>query len=306
MPDTPKKVRDLMTGAGLCPVPVSYLDETDEYINLLANSFRVTDEAGNDLPDKTQRRVKSLLINANAVAYDTVTEAWYKPSPAGALDADGDPLALILATANGRTFRRPTAWEPGASGAYLFKALPFGGTSLRDIVVDACRVMAICDEASRQNLEACKTPYIVTVSNPDLLLSVKQAIAQKQRGEPVLVTTAELGDGLKAIDIATEFLADRFEEFRDHKRAELLTKLGILTANTDKRERVQSAEVNAKLGEASDYIYLLIDNFNRQAASYGLPFRAVYNGSMEEIYEDGDETPVNDQEEDQKGGSQDD
>ena len=44
MPDTPKKVRDLM-GAGLCPVPVSYLDETDEYINLLANSFLVTDEA---------------------------------------------------------------------------------------------------------------------------------------------------------------------------------------------------------------------------------------------------------------------
>ena len=82
--------------------------------------------------------------------------------------------------------------------------------------------------------------------------------------------------------------------------------MGILTANTDKRERVQSAEVNAKLGEASDYIYLLIDNFNRQATSYGLPFRAVYNGSMEEIYEDGDETPVNDQEDDQKGGSQDD
>ena len=47
---------------------------------------------------------------------------------------------------------------------------------------------------------------------------------------------------------------------------------------------MQSAEVNASLGQASDYIYMLIDNFNKQCDSYGLPFKMDFNGSMEEIY----------------------
>ena len=47
---------------------------------------------------------------------------------------------------------------------------------------------------------------------------------------------------------------------------------------------MQSAEVNASLGQASDYIYLLIDNFNKQCEAYGLPFKMIFNGSMEEIY----------------------
>ena len=65
--------------------------------------------------------------------------------------------------------------------------------------------------------------------------------------------------------------------------------IGVLTANTDKKERVQSAEVNANLGQASDYIYLLIDTFNKQCDTYGLDFQMVYNGSMEEIYLNNDE-----------------
>ena len=47
---------------------------------------------------------------------------------------------------------------------------------------------------------------------------------------------------------------------------------------------MQSAEVNASLGQASDYIYMLIDNFNKQCDSYGLPYKMTFNGSMEEIY----------------------
>ena len=73
--------------------------------------------------------------------------------------------------------------------------------------------------------------------------------------QAVLVVSPDLGDGLKAVNIGTEFLVDKFEEVRDTERDTLLNKLGILTANTDKRERVQSAEVNATIGQATDYIY---------------------------------------------------
>ena len=29
---------------------------------------------------------------------------------------------------------------------------------------------------------------------------------------------------------------------------------------------------------------MLIDNFNKQCDSYGLPYKMIFNGSMEEIY----------------------
>ena len=125
-------------------------------------------------------------------------------------------------------------------------------------------------------------------------------------------TSTPLGDGLKAIDIGVNYLVDKFSEARDTERDVLLTKLGILTANTDKKERVQSAEVNASLGQASDYIYLLIDTFNKQCESYGIPYKMLFNGSMEEIYlkdVDGDgDIDVNDANamtEDEKGQSND-
>ena len=77
--------------------------------------------------------------------------------------------------------------------------------------------------------------------------------------------------------------------------AMLDAEVGIPNANTDKKERVQSAEVNANLGQASDYIYLLIDTFNKQADTYGLPFEMKFNGSMEEIYLNNENTaPAND------------
>ena len=69
-------------------------------------------------------------------------------------------------------------------------------------------------------------------------------------------------------------------------RNEFLSRLGIMTANTMKRERVQTAEVNAGMGEAVDLIYTVIDFWNKQAESYGLEkYKMTYNGVSEEYYE---------------------
>ena len=112
--------------------------------------------------------------------------------------------------------------------------------------------MQNCDVAMRQNLEACKTPYIVVCRDENLRLSFDTALQQKQLGQAAIVVSEELGDGLKAISVNTPYLVDKFEEARDAERDTLLNKLGILTSNVNKRERVQSAEVNATLGQASD------------------------------------------------------
>lgn len=283
----PKKLRDLNPAGRL---PYGVYSRYDEYFNLLLNAVKIERVDGFALPYAEEVFVKRALFGMGACGYDKIAGHWYYVYGEG-LDELGNPTKLVLMTANGMSYTRPACYTDAPDGAYMIKALPQDGVTIGAIIKEATDFMTHCDIAMRQNLEACKTPYIVVCRNEDLRLSYLQALQQKQEGQAVVIVSEELGDGLKAVDIGVEYLVDKFAMTRDRERDTLLTKLGILTANDDKRERVQSAEINATLGQASDYIYLLIDTFNKQAETYGLPFVMSFNGSMEEIYinDDGSE-----------------
>ena len=272
--------------------PYGVYSRFEEYFNLLMNAVKVVevvseqDDEGNgkDLNYEVETFLKRGLFENGAMGYDKLTKQWYYVYGQG-LNGFGNPTSLIFVTANGKTFTRKAYYEDKEDGAYKVDALPVN-MSMSQLIKECTDFMTNCDVAMRQNLEACKTPYIVVCKNEDLRLSFAQALQQKTLGQACIVVSEDLGDGLKAVDIGVNYLVDKFAEARDTERDVLLTKLGILTANTDKKERVQSAEVNASLGQASDYIYLLIDTFNKQCESYGLPFKMAFNGSMEEIYID--------------------
>ena len=151
--------------------------------------------------------------------------------------------------------------------------------------------MEQCDIAIRQNLLATKSPCFMIVKNKDTRLSVEQAIQQQQAGMPVIVVDNSVSETVKGIPLNTPIVFSQIYEFRQKIRDALLNKLSVLTANVDKRERVQSAEVSATVGQCEDYIYMLIDNFNRQCESYGLNYRMELNSSLEELYtsEEGEE-----------------
>lgn len=287
---TPKKIRDLN------PVrrkPYGVYSRFDEFFNLLLNQLSIFDtESGEELAYPVQVFVKRALLELNACGYDKITKKWYFVYGQG-LNELGNPTTLTLVTANGLTFTRPASYDDNADGAYMIKGLPVDGVTMAQIISYTTDFMTACDVAMRQNLEACKTPYIVVCKNEDLRLSFKQALEEKQDGQAVIMVSEALGDGLKAVDIGVEYLVDKFAMSRDRELDILLTKIGILTANDDKRERVQSAEVNASIGQASDYIYMLIDNFNDQMRTYALPYEMRFNGSLEEIYLDGEGEPNN-------------
>ena len=273
----------------------------EEYKNLLANEVSIVDKAtGNPINFADETFAKNALIDGS-VGYDKITKHFYYVYGEG-IDEYGNPTKLNLITANGKVIRRPASYDGNADGAYILKAYPFG-FSLSSLIQKATGFISECDTAICQNLEACKTPYIVVCKNADLRKSFDTAIEKKSLGQAVIVVSEDIGDGLKAINITTNYLVDKFTEARDHEENKLLNKLGILTANTAKKERVQSAEVNSTLNVSSDYIYLFIDTFNKQCDTYDLPFKMVFNGSMEELYEDDDDnmTDVNDVED--KGGA---
>lgn len=290
-----RKIKDL-NPISICRANGVY-SRFEEYFNLLMNAVKVVSAQGEaSINYEEETFLKRGLFENGSMGYDKITKKWYYVYGLG-LNDDGDPTELCFVTANGKTFTRPAYYDNKEDGAYKVDALPIN-MSMSQMIKATTDFMINCEMAMTQNLEACKTPYIVVCKNENLRLSFETALQQKQTGQAVVVVSEELGDGLKAVDIGVTYLVDRFAEARDTERDTLLTKLGILTANIDKKERVQSAEVNATLGQASDYIYMLIDNFNKQCDSYGLPYKMVFNGSMEEIYlndNDGDgDIDVND------------
>ena len=276
-----RKIKDL-NPISICRANGVY-SRFEEYFNLLMNAVKVVSAQGEaSINYEEETFLKRGLFENGSMGYDKITKKWYYVYGLG-LNDDGDPTELCFVTANGKTFTRPAYYDNKEDGAYKVDALPIN-MSMSQMIKATTDFMINCEMAMKQNLEACKTPYIVVCKNENLRLSFETALQQKQTGQAVVVVSEELGDGLKAVDIGVTYLVDRFAEARDTERDTLLTKLGILTANIDKKERVQSAEVNATLGQASDYIYMLIDNFNKQCDSYGLPYKMVFNGSMEEIY----------------------
>lgn len=280
----PKKIRDL-NPIGRKPYGVA--SRFDEFLNLLGNQISIKRTDGEEMDFTREIFAKRALIERGVVGFDKLTNNFYFVYGEG-INELGNPTELIFVTANGKTYNRRAYYDGDPDGAYMIKAFPFG-FSLAALIERTTDFMQNCDVAMAQNLEACKTPFIVVCKDENLRLSFDAALQQKQLGQAVIVVSPELGDGLKSVNISTTFLVDKFREARDAERDTLLNKLGILTSNVSKRERVQSAEVNATLGQATDYIYTLIDTFNKQMKTYALPFEMEFNGSMEEIYIDGGE-----------------
>lgn len=252
-------------------------DETAEYLNLLANAVTIE-----GLSAKSARVAINELISAGHVGYDAITGKFYEVAPVGK-DDEGDPIKGLFTTKNGRSFERKFSYEPKEDGAFYFRALPYGEITFKKIIERSTSFMSICDRGARQNAKACMTPYIVTCKDDNTLLSLRHAIGQKQDGQVALIVSEGLADSLTATNVGVDFLASQFKELGDKERDTLLKKLGIATDIT-KGERVQTSEVNANVCQASDYLYMLIDTFNRQAKDYGLPFEMVANITLEELF----------------------
>ena len=298
-----KKIRDLVK-----PVDNGGLySKYGEVFNLLLNAVKiVSKETQEEINYDVETFVKTSLFERNIVGYDKILKKWAYANGEG-INELGNPTQCVYVTANGKAWTRNLTYEDKPDGAYIIYALPYkSSVTMGAIIKETTNFVDICEQAMRQNLEACKTPYIVVVKDKDMLLSYETAIQEKQSGQAVVLVSEDLGEGLKAVSIATNFLVDKFEDVRDREYNRLLNKVGIMTNNEAKKERVQSAEVNATIGQATDYIYLLIDTFNKQMNTYGMPYEMQLNGSLEEIYIDtqsDDEPNANDGDKLEKGNN---
>lgn len=249
-----------------------------EYKNLLMNAVKI-----NGLEYEEETFVKNNLIECGAVGFDKITKKWSNVYGEG-LNELGNPTNLTLVFRNGKTIYRKAYYDKDPDGAYRIMATP-DGYPFAEIIANTVKFMATCNIAINQNVNAVKTPYVIVCDNEDLRLSLEHAIEEQQDGKAVIVVSKDIGESLKAVQTTTEYIADKLITIRDQERDQMLNKFGIMSANINKRERVQVGEVNATVGQCVDYIYLLIDTFNKQMKSYGIEgVEMTMNGSLEDIY----------------------
>lgn len=273
-----KKFRDL---ARVNPYDVCGSFLYEEYKALLMNAVKIS-----LLPAHIERFVKSCMIENNQVGFDCITRRWAIAYGEGINEYWLPTTITFFFPNNKRSYQRPAYYEPATNGAYLIHALPTD-TSFMDIISKATREMAECDITINQNLKAVRTPFVAVVKDENTRLSLLSAVEQKETGEPAVVVSTDIAEALKGVSFETPYIVDKIETYKSIIRDRLLNKLGIMSANINKRERVQVGEVNATVGQCVDYIYLWIDNFNAQMENYGLPYRMELNGALEEIYIEG-------------------
>lgn len=278
------KLRDLVTPFKLKGEKRSspFLEYT-EYINLLMNSLKIERTDGKIISFAQERLIKSYLIENGCCCYDKITDKWSGAFGVGK-NEEGMPTLINVIFMNGVTYSRPACYDAeDETGAYFILATP-DFLNFADMIKETTSFISTCNDAIFQNVNAIKTPFIGVCKDNNLLLSIEHAIEQQQEGRPVLVVSEELGEALRGVATNTQYVADKIETIKNQWRDRLMNKLGIMTANIDKKERVQVGEVNATIGQCEDYIYLLIDTFNKQMDNYNIPFKMRFNGSMEELY----------------------
>lgn len=282
-----KKIRDLGGGTNdrndYDFTPPAFKDDYEEFKTILFNAWGVK-----GLSYDAERMFKNLIIENNAAGYLPLGKIIARAYP---LDYDydvyGNSKFLEFTFPDGHSLRRlnirSEEANPPIYGGYYIRGLP-AGISYSEIIHKSVELMRLCDVVIWQNLNAVKTAKIVTVNNPDTILSIKHAVRKIQAGIPIVEVTSALTDALKAVDVSAPFIADRIGEFKRTIKDELLIRIGTMSANTTKRERVQATEVNATVGQCEDYIYSLIDNLNKQFKAFNLPLEAYLNNSLEELY----------------------
>ena len=225
-----------------------------------------------DLP---KRYLLRILLTKGGIAYDKETKL-YLPFVEKGIDVYGLPQSYDLIGFNGYILsdRKP-------EDVVILRANDLK-YSIEQYLLQQTAKLVEYDLAIEQNLEAVKTMTIAEVSDESQLLSLANEFQARRLGATVVVKNKNSMQGaeIKVSKTGAEYLVDKLRQDRKEVLNETLSKIGINVANTDKRERVQDAEIRASQGYALDSLTCLIETFNHDAEIGGLSIRLEGNTAL--------------------------
>lgn len=133
--------------------------------------------------------------------------------------------------------------------------------------------------AIEQNLNAIKTMTLIEVPDQPTLFSLSNLNEARELGSSIAFVNkqANLDNSVKSYSTGAQYLIDKLQTARKEVWNETLNTIGISTAFIDKKERVQSIEVESNDTFANDCLNVLVDTFNHDAEFGGLNIRLEVN-----------------------------
>lgn len=139
------------------------------------------------------------------------------------------------------------------------------------------------------NIIAQKTPVLIEASSEPQKLALRNVYMQYDGNEPFIFgkKSASFDDSFKVLKTDAPYVSDKLETQKHNIWNEVLTFLGVENANTDKRERLVSAEVNGNIGdtESSRNVFLIErQKFAEKAnAMFGLSISVEYRSNIQTL-----------------------
>lgn len=266
-------------------------EEYNYFIDLICNALNVT-----ELPENVPHDwvIKSLLKKGRVGVIKVAgVEKWLPAESSGVLSDMGEPIEYILSTANGDSMTYKTS---NSMLKAIIRLRP-SARPLNEWLYSASLNLAFIQMSKKANLVACETAQVYQCGDKDTVIEMKSVFKKRSLGMPAIFQRKTgMEDNVKNIGNNVPFIADKLNEIYKQDKNEILSRLGILTSNSNKKERVQVGEITAQVGEIVDSIYTFIDTFNRDAERAGIPQRMELNAVVENYYGLENEQGVNENE----------
>ena len=253
----------------------------------------------NEFKDLPKRYLLETLMNKGAIAFDRSLRL-FLPFTQSGVDIYGLPTQYTLIGMNG--FNKLCSPEE----VVILRANDLR-VPLQIYLEQQASKLADIDMAIEQNLNAIRTMSLVEVPDKATMLSFSNLESAREIGASVVFVnkSANIQGNIKVSQTGAEYLIDKLQEARREILNETFQTLGIGTMNTYKKERVQSAEVEASNFYTIDSINTLIDTFNYDADFGDIDIHLVPNTIVTSVLDvDLEEDPKEEESEEENKGEE--
>ena len=247
------------------------------FCSFFHNAVRVETNEFKDLP---KRYLLKTLMTKGGIAFDKELRL-FLPFVKSGIDIYGLPKSYNLIGMNGFTRQRK------ADEVVILRANDLQVPLITYLEQQADKLAEI-DMSIKQNLDAIKIMSVIEVPDKATMLSFSNLENARELGASVLFVNkgVNVKGNVTSVQTGAQYFVDKLQEARTQILNETFQTLGIGTMNTYKKERVQSAEVEASNFYTIDSINTLIDTFNYDAEYGGLDIRLVPNTIVTSVLEE--------------------
>ena len=150
-----------------------------------------------------------------------------------------------------------------ADDAALVQMSSFLGVNYSTMADVYAYKLAACDAGIDMNIMNTKVAWVFRASNEGEKKSIDAALDSINKGKPAVIVGSKVPIEPSTFPVKSNYIAQDLQILKRSIRNELLTDLGINNANTDKKERLNSDEVNSNNEEIKINVQEVLTNVQR-------------------------------------------